>query len=349
MGVKYLLGVQKVVIGKSSSISICSKTSFSGDSTLHENSFLRCTITEESQDESTTTANETITSTPVTMANVTDSTGTDMTTENGTDTSTDADKGKDPTGNPTTSATNARRLTSTAASNNNFCKFPFQVKGITYWDCIPDDEGRGKVCNVEQKGREMMKFNNTSTFQLCGKCKDSCTSKSNHSYAGFNLTNKAGPSKYRKVTSWEDCQQLCQFVDKCNFFNYHTTEEECELMYGVGEETQGEVVFGQKFCPGKHLIYYVFSCNLLSTVDCKTTIEKNNDTSRCHCGMPMDWVYTEKVIITQNGKHGGRDDCKEKTIKQETGSCVQTCISPTSIPPTGFYSTFNRNTNTKRL
>ena len=127
-----------------------------------------------------------------------------------------------------------------------------------HWDCVLDDEGRGKVCNVEQEGSQVPHFNDTSTFQLCVECSDPCGSKSNFSYTGFPVNNtEAGSKKYSKVSS-EDCQTLCQQVEGCKFFNYNTVEEECELVYGVGGKKATypvEVLFGQKFCPGKQLIH----------------------------------------------------------------------------------------------
>ena len=163
----------------------------------------------------------------------------------------------DPTENSRSSEMNIVRSPTTTVATNNFCKFPFQLRDTMHWDCVLDDEGRGKVCNVEQEGSQVPHFNDTSTFQLCGECSDPCGSASYFSYAGFPVNNtEAGSKKYSKVSS-EDCQTLCQQVEGCKFFNYNTVEEECELVYGVGgkKEVPHEVLFGPKFCPGKQLIH----------------------------------------------------------------------------------------------
>ena len=144
-----------------------------------------------------------------------------------------------------------------STTTNNFCKFPFQLRNEVHWDCIQDDNGRGRVCNVEQEGSQTPNFNDTSTFQLCGDCSDPCGIGSFYSYPGFPVNNEAGSNKYAKVASSEDCQTLCQQVEGCKFFNYHTTKDECELVYGVGGKENAfpaEVFFGPKFCPGKQLI-----------------------------------------------------------------------------------------------
>ena len=291
--VKYQLGVQKVVWKRSSFTFQVYPISdlLSGDSStaVHDNSYLRCVV-EESQEESTTTTTEDTVTESVTTTTTVDTTNEPVTTTTNEHTTTEAvktTKDEDTTNEavtiPTTNAASVtdtnkatdknttetkesstkpkpvkdeHRLAPTKVSTNNFCKFPFKVKDLIYWDCVPDEDGRGPVCNVEQEGSEIPNFKDTSTFQLCGKCSDPCGSRSNYSYTGFPLNNNTGSNKYAKVTSLEDCQRLCQQVEECNFFNFHTTKQECELMYGVGgkeEETGADVYFGQKNCPGKQL------------------------------------------------------------------------------------------------
>merc|ERR1719341_3192482 len=148
-----------------------------------------------------TTTNEVTTSKPATI------------TTNATNTNTNTNTNT--TENSTSSVPNTNRLattkvTTTTVATNNFCKFPFKLRDRVYWDCVWDDEGRGKVCNVEQEGSEIPYFKNTSTFQLCGECLDPCRSKSYFSYTGFPVNNsEAGSKKYSKVCS-EDCQTLWQ-------------------------------------------------------------------------------------------------------------------------------------------
>ena len=195
--------------------------------------------------ENTATANE-VTTEAETVTNTTTATNATDTVETGT---------TDPTENSTTTIANTNRLA--RVSTDNFCKFPFQLRNEVHWDCIPDDNGRGKVCNVEQEGNETPIFNDTSTFQLCGECSEPCGSKSFYSYPGFPVNNQAGSNRYATVSSWEECQLLCQQVEGCKFFNYHTIQQECELVSGVGGKKDAsleEVFFGPKFCPGEQLI-----------------------------------------------------------------------------------------------
>ena len=317
-------------------------TGDSSSTTVHDNSYLRCVI-EESQTESTTSTKEDTTTESVTITTNQGTTTKPVTTTTNEATVTEpvgnTTKG-DTTAEAVTITTNATSVTDTNAetdkktkesstkpdkvtqrmepmtvSTNIFCKFPFQVRNISFWDCVSDDEERGPVCNVEQEGSEIPNFKDTSTFQLCGKCKDPCGSKSNYSYTGFPVNNQAGSKKYAKVTSLEDCQKLCQQVEECNFFNYHTTEQECELMYGVGgkeKETDDEVYFGQQNCPGKTLKFnsylYYFHPQLivrlrkrLSTIPADASVtasrgkkRKSPSSSREHMGVEMTVVLSRQ-------------------------------------------------------
>ena len=150
------------------------------------------------------------------------------------------------------------RNNETSLPSDEFCNFPFKLRNQIHWDCVEDDNDRGLVCNTnhqEEGGSEILNSDDTSTFQLCGRCSEPCGGMSKYSYTGFPLNNQAGSNKDVGVQSWSDCQKLCQQLDGCKFFNYDASKKDCSLVYGVGgrkEETQNKIHFGPKFCPGDY-------------------------------------------------------------------------------------------------
>ena len=247
-------------------------------SPLEESSYLRCTIKETGFENrngdvspgegNTNTANTTTTTTATTATTTTNTTVyTHAATETPSTNVETSTKDITNTENPTTLA---------PETSDEFCHFPFKLRNKTHWDCVEDDSGRGLVCNTnhqeeedigqvgsgggvdEESASEILNFDDTSTFQLCGRCSEPCGGMSKYSYTGFPLNNHAGSNKYVGVPSWSDCQKLCQQLNGCKFFNYDASNKECSLMYGVGgkkEGTQDNIFLGPKYCPGKDYWY----------------------------------------------------------------------------------------------
>ena len=109
------------------------------------------------------------------------------------------------------------------SSQGDVCQFPVRVAGIVYWTCL--DRKGVKVCNTQdpQSANEIQTFDNLDTFRACEKCDSTGCFKSDTGYSGFALKKQHHANIYEDVESAEDCQQICQAAEGCNFFNFENT------------------------------------------------------------------------------------------------------------------------------
>ena len=139
------------------------------------------------------------------------------------------------------------------SSQGDVCQFPVNVSGVLHWKCI-DKEGV-KVCNTQdpQSPDEIQTFDNLDTFTACEKCDSAGCIKAATGYSGFALKNKNNKHVYTEVESSDDCQQICQSAEGCNFFNFQN--KQCSLKYGVGKKCVNcpSISFGPKYCPGIYI------------------------------------------------------------------------------------------------
>ena len=134
------------------------------------------------------------------------------------------------------------------------CQFPFILNGVVHWDCVEAtaEDGwtrRAQVCNVKPSGR-IQQFGDLREFQECGECSSSVQDGSVQ-FEGFGLANHRGTNHYSRVESIEECQQLCDLANGCNFFNYDRAQRKCSLKYGVGAKVPANsIYFGSKTVQG---------------------------------------------------------------------------------------------------
>ena len=140
-------------------------------------------------------------------------------------------------------------------SSGRLCQFPVVVGGRSAWACL---EGReGPVCSVEASDT-ITTFTSTESFQPCGECGwrgGSACIQQGLQLGGFTLRNHRDAGDYWGLTVKEECQQLCQLAQGCNFFNFviYPTRTKCSLKYGVGKavSADGNHYFGPRVCPGQ--------------------------------------------------------------------------------------------------
>ena len=132
------------------------------------------------------------------------------------------------------------------------CQFPVKVDGVLHWNCLDNKEGV-KVCNTQdpESADKIQTFDNLDKFGACEKC-TRCI-EFGTGYSGFALNNNNNTNAYEYVETSDDCQQICQSAEGCNFFNYDNRQ--CRLKYGVGKkcDTCDNHYFGPKYCPGKYI------------------------------------------------------------------------------------------------
>ena len=142
-----------------------------------------------------------------------------------------------------------------SSSSGVLCQFPVVVEGRSTWACL---EGReGPVCSIEASDT-ITSFNSTESFQPCGECRwrgERPCIRQGIQFGGFHLLNHRGASNYWGLEGKEECQQLCQLAQGCNFFNFaiHPRRSRCTLKYGVGKavRAEGDQYFGPRVCPGQ--------------------------------------------------------------------------------------------------
>ena len=130
--------------------------------------------------------------------------------------------------------------------NNTVCQFPFKLNGVIKWDCVEAGAKDGwiqktQVCNVKES-TEVQEFDSVKEFHECGSCSSSVTSGQFH-FEGFPLANEGGSNTYSRIDSKEECQELCDLVQGCNFFVYKNNEQKCFLKFGVGKKVWVPVIY----------------------------------------------------------------------------------------------------------